>query len=67
MKATRHMAHTSDLVARIHRAMDAPRPDPNLAYHTNADHDAVVCHLLDDHASGQDLPRPDKVFSCLPL
>jgi cation transport protein ChaC len=67
MKAPRHMALTPDLVARIHCAMDAPTPDPDLVYHTDADHDAVVCYLLDDHASGQDLPRPDTVSSCLPL
>jgi glutathione-specific gamma-glutamylcyclotransferase len=67
MKAPRRMALTPDLMARIHRAMEAPRPDPNLVYHTDADHDAVVCHLLEEHASGLNLPRPDKVSSCLPL
>ena len=42
MAKARQMALTPDLVARVHRALDDPGPDPSWAYHTDADYDAVV-------------------------
>ena len=42
MAKARQMALTPGLVARVHRALDDPGPDPSWAYHTDEDCDAVV-------------------------
>jgi hypothetical protein len=43
---SRQMTLTPDLVAQVHRVLDAPGPDPKWAYHSNSDYDAVVQILL---------------------
>lgn len=53
--ATRRMALTPDLVARVHRVVADPGPDPGVVYHTEEDYDAVVRQLLSVHPPGQDL------------
>lgn len=50
----RQMALTPDLVARVHRALDDPGPDPSWAYHTDVDYDTVVQSLLASHPGGPD-------------
>lgn len=45
MSKTRPMALTPDLVARVHRAIDDPGPDPGLTYHDDDDYGALVAAL----------------------
>ena len=42
MKASRQIALTPDLVARVHRAIADPGPEPGLVYHADEDYDALV-------------------------
>ena len=54
MRAPRPLALTPDLVARVHRVLEDPGPDPGWVYHTDDDYDAVVRSLLDSHPGGPD-------------
>ena len=40
------MALTPDLVARVHRAIEDPGPEPGLSYHADQDYDALVAALM---------------------
>src|SRR5918998_672717 len=51
---TRRMALTPEHVALVHRALEDPGPEPGLAYHSEADYDAVVQTVLAQHPPGQD-------------
>ena len=50
----RVMALTPDLVARVHRALEDPGPEPGLNYHTNEDYDAAVEDMLASHPRAED-------------
>ncbi|MCG7392737.1 gamma-glutamylcyclotransferase [Microvirga sp. ACRRW] len=50
----RQMALTPDLVARVHRSLEDPGPEPGLVYHTAEDYDAVVARMLATHPPRQD-------------
>ncbi len=51
----RTMALTPDLVAKAHRVVADPGPDPNLTYHTEEDYGAVIGEILGAHPTGEDL------------
>lgn len=51
---TRRMALTPEHVALVHRVREDPGPEPGLAYHSEADYDAVVQTILAQHPPGQD-------------
>jgi len=53
MKA-RQMALTRDLVARVHRVLEDPGPEPSLVYHSEDDYDAIVQTMLASHPAGED-------------
>jgi cation transport protein ChaC len=55
MKLAREMALTSDLVARVHRTIEDPGPDPGLVYHSEADYDDAVRRILATHPAGEDV------------
>src|SRR5918993_3622870 len=48
------MALTPDLVARVHRVVEDPGPDPALVYHGEEDYDAAVRVVLASHPPDQD-------------
>jgi cation transport protein ChaC len=48
------MTLTPDLVARVHRVLEDPGPDPTWVYHVDEDYDAVVQNLLASHPGGPD-------------
>jgi cation transport protein ChaC len=48
------MALTPDLVARVHRVMEDPGPDPSLVYHADEDYEAAVRTLMATHSGGPD-------------
>lgn len=50
----RQMALTPDLVARVHRALEDPGPEPHLAYHSEEDYGRIVKTMLAAHPPGQD-------------
>jgi glutathione-specific gamma-glutamylcyclotransferase len=50
----RRLTLTPDLVARVHRNMEDPGPEPGLVYHTSEDYDRIVQSILVSHPSGQD-------------
>jgi glutathione-specific gamma-glutamylcyclotransferase len=50
----RTMSLTPDLVARVHRAVEDPGPEPHLEYHNDGDYDALVARLLATHPGGSD-------------
>ena len=50
----RRMALTPDHVARVHRMLDDPGPEPGLMYHTEQDYDAAVEMMLASHPPGRD-------------
>jgi glutathione-specific gamma-glutamylcyclotransferase len=50
----RVMALTPDLVARVHRALEDPGPEPGLHYHTDEDYDAAVEDMLASHPRAED-------------
>jgi glutathione-specific gamma-glutamylcyclotransferase len=50
----RRMALTPDLVARVHRALNDPGPEPGLSYHTQEDYDHAVEAILASHPTGED-------------
>ena len=50
----RRMALTPDHVARVHRMLDDPGPEPGLMYHTEQDYDATVEMMLASHPPGRD-------------
>jgi cation transport protein ChaC len=50
----RRMTLTPDLVARVHRAVDDPGPEPGLVYHTDEDYDSAVQQILAARPSGQE-------------
>ena len=54
MAVSRRMTLTPDLVARVHRALEDPGPDPTCAYHMDGDYDALVQGLLASHPGGPD-------------
>ena len=51
---TRRMTLTPDLVARVHRAIEDPGPDPALAYHTDEDYDLAVRTISATLPPGED-------------
>jgi glutathione-specific gamma-glutamylcyclotransferase len=48
------MVLTPDLVARVHRVLEDPGPDPRLVYHTDQDYDAVVQGILASRPGGSE-------------
>lgn len=48
------MALTRDHVARVHRILEDPGPEPDLIYHSEDDYDAAVQRILASHPSEQD-------------
>lgn len=54
-KSTRHMALTSELVARVHRPLEDPGPMQGLVYHSEEDYDDAVRDMLASHPRGEDL------------
>src|SRR5215208_4173403 len=52
MRAPRQMALTLDLVARVHRALEDPGPDPGWTYHNNEDYAALVQSHMTSHPGG---------------
>jgi cation transport protein ChaC len=47
------MALTPDLVARLHRVLEDPGPEPGLVYHTDDDYDDAVKTILASHPADQ--------------
>jgi glutathione-specific gamma-glutamylcyclotransferase len=50
----RQMALTPDLVARVHRTLEDPGPEPHLAYHSEEEYGRIVESMLAAHPPGQD-------------
>jgi cation transport protein ChaC len=50
----RQLVLTPDLVARVHRVIEDPGPEPGLVYHTSEDYDRIVRSILASHPPGQD-------------
>jgi cation transport protein ChaC len=50
----RQMALTPDHVARVHRVLEDPGPEPGLSYHSEDDYDAAVRTMLASHPAGED-------------
>ncbi|MBB3021019.1 cation transport protein ChaC [Microvirga lupini] len=51
---SRQMALTCDHVARVHRALEDPGPEPGLVYHSDDEYDAIVETILATHPAGED-------------
>lgn len=51
---TRTIALTPDLVAKAHRVVTDPGPDPSLSCHTDENYNDVVRDLLRAHPAGED-------------
>jgi len=49
------MKLTAEMVARVHRKLEDPGPDPELNYHTDADYSAAVATILAAHPIGKDI------------
>jgi cation transport protein ChaC len=54
MRPPRRMVLTPDLVARVHRVLEDPGPDPALVYHADEDYKAAVQAILASHPGGPD-------------
>jgi cation transport protein ChaC len=50
----RSMTLTPELVARVHRPLEDPGPEPQLAYHDDKDYAFCVDAMLESHPPGQD-------------
>lgn len=50
----RQLSLTPDLVARVHRILQDPGPEPGLVYHVDEDYDRIVGSMLASHVPGQD-------------
>jgi cation transport protein ChaC len=50
----RQLSLTPDIVARVHRDIEDPGPEPHLVYHTEEDYNALVASLLAAHPGGAD-------------
>ena len=52
---TRRMTLTPEHLAKVHRVLEDPGPDPAVAHHEDTDYDALVPELLASNPEGPDL------------
>jgi cation transport protein ChaC len=53
-KSARQMALTPDLVARVHRVVEDPGPDPSFVNYTDEEYETAVQTILASHSPGRD-------------
>jgi len=51
----RLLSLTPDHVARAHRAIEDPGPNPHILYHSDADYDAIVEHILSSRPNNDEM------------